>query len=144
MSGVNKVIIVGRLGRDPEVRYTPDGVAVTNFSIATSEEWKDKNSGEKRERTEWHRVVAFRKLGEICGEYLSKGRQVYVEGRLRTRDWQDRDGNKRYTTEVVASDVQFLGSKDGASADRSSYDAPTPDYPELHNNTEIPEDDIPF
>jgi len=100
------------LGNDPEVRYTPSGVAVANFSIATSEEWKDKDSGEKQERTEWHRIVAWRRLGEICGEYLSKGRQVYVEGRIQTRSWDDRDGNKRYTTEIVATDIQFLGSRD--------------------------------
>jgi len=112
MAGINKAIIVGRLGRDPEVRYTPDGTAVANFSVATSEEWKDKNTGEKRERTEWHRVVAFRRLGEICGEYLSKGRQVYVEGRIQTRDWEDKDGNKRYTTEIVANQMQMLGSRD--------------------------------
>ena len=88
MAGINKVILIGRLGSDPEVRYTPSGVAVANFNIATSEEWKDKDSGEKRERTEWHRIVVWRRLGEICGEYLSKGRQVYVEGRLQTRDWE--------------------------------------------------------
>ena len=114
MAGINKVILIGRLGQDPEVRYTPSGVAVANFSIATSEEWKDKDSGEKREQTEWHRIVAWRRLGEICGEYLSKGRQVYIEGRLQTRSWDDRDGNKKYTTEIVASDVQFLGSRDMA------------------------------
>ena len=114
MAGINKVILIGRLGSDPEVRYTPSGVAVANFNIATSEEWKDKDSGEKKERTEWHRIVAWRRLGEICGEYLSKGKQVYVEGRLQTRDWEDRDGNKRYTTEIVASDVQFLGARDGS------------------------------
>ena len=102
MAGINKVILIGRLGRDPEVRYTPSGVAVANFNIATSEEWKDKDSGEKRERTEWHRIVAWRRLGEICGEYLSKGRQVYVEGRIQTRKWQDRDGNDRWSTEIVA------------------------------------------
>jgi single-strand DNA-binding protein len=118
MAGINKVILIGRLGSDPEVRYTPSGVAVANFNIATSEEWKDKESGEKRERTEWHRIVVWRRLGEICGEYLSKGRQVYVEGRLQTRDWEDRDGNKRYTTEIVATDVQFLGSRDSSESAR--------------------------
>ena len=107
MAGINKVILVGRLGRDPEVRYTQDGSAVASFSIATSEEWKDKNTGEKKERTEWHRIVAWRKLGEICGEYLSKGRQVYVEGKLQTRSWE-KDGVTRYSTEIVASDVQFF------------------------------------
>ena len=112
MSGINKVILIGRLGSDPEVRYTPSGVAVANFSVATSEEWKNKDTGEKQERTEWHRIVAWRRLGEICGEYLSKGRQVYVEGRIQTRSWDDKDGNKKYMTEIVASDIQFLGSRD--------------------------------
>jgi single-strand DNA-binding protein len=118
MAGINKVILIGRLGSDPEVRYTPSGVAVANFNIATSEEWKDKDSGEKKERTEWHRIVAWRRLGEICGEYLSKGKQVYVEGRLQTRDWEDRDGNKRYTTEIIATDVQFLGTRDSSESAR--------------------------
>ena len=114
MAGINKVIIVGRLGQDPEVRYTPDGTAVVNFSVATSQEWKDKNTGEKKELTEWHRIVAFRKLAEICGEYLAKGRQVYVEGRLQTRKREDtkNPGVTRYTTEIVANDVQFLGGRD--------------------------------
>jgi single-strand DNA-binding protein len=120
MSGINKVILIGRLGSDPEVRYTPSGVAVANFSVATSEEWKDKDSGEKKERTEWHRIVAWRRLGEICGEYLSKGKQVYVEGRLQTRSWEDRDGNKKYTTEIVANDIQFLGSRDMSDGGRPS------------------------
>jgi len=118
MAGINKAILIGRLGSDPEIRYTPSGVAVANFSIATSEEWKDKDSGEKKERTEWHRIVAWRRLGEICGEYLSKGRQVYIEGRIQTRSWEDKEGNKKYTTEIVASDVQFLGSRDMSDAAR--------------------------
>ena len=144
MSGVNKVLLIGRLGRDPEVRYTPDGTAIANFSIATSEEWKDKNTGEKQERTEWHRIVAFRRLGEICGEYLSKGRQVYVEGRLQTRDWQDKDGNKRYTTEIVASQMQMLGSKDsydntgGGSGYKKNDIPPGPEF------SGSQDDDIPF
>lgn len=116
MAGINKAIIVGRLGADPEVRYTPSGSAVANFNIATSMEWKDKDSGEKRERTEWHRIVVWNRLGELCGEYLSKGRQVYIEGRIQTRSWEDRDGNKRYTTEIIASDVQFLGGRDAADS----------------------------
>ena len=121
MAGINKVILVGRLGRDPEIRYTPDGTAVANFSIATSEEWKDKNTGEKRERTEWHRIVAWRRLGELCGEYLSKGRQVYVEGKLQTRSWEQ-DGVTRYMTEIVASDIQFLGGRDsGDYNNRGAY-----------------------
>ena len=111
MTGINKVILVGRLGRDPEVRYAKDGTAVANFSMATSEEWKDKDTGEKQERTEWHRIVAWRRLGEICGEYLNKGSQVYIEGRLQTREWEDKDGNKRYITEVVAQNMQMLDRK---------------------------------
>ena len=111
MAGVNKVILIGRLGKDPEIRYFQDGTAVANFSIATSEEWKDKESGEKREKTEWHRIVAFRRLGEICGEYLSKGRQVYISGRLQTREWEDKDGNRRWTTEIVANEMQMLGRR---------------------------------
>ena len=118
MSGLNKVMLIGRLGRDPEVRYTPDGLAIANFSIATSEDWKDKATGEQKERTEWHRIVAFRKLGEICGEYLSKGKQVYIEGRLQTRSWE-KDGITRYITEIIASDVQFLGVKDSGNSDDS-------------------------
>lgn len=115
MAGINKAIIVGNLGRDPEVRYTPDGTAVANFSVATSESWSDKQSGEKKERTEWHRIVAWRRLGEICGEYLHKGSQVYVEGKLQTRSWEQ-DGVTRYSTEIVASTVQFLGGREGGGA----------------------------
>jgi len=113
--GINKVILVGNLGQDPEIRYTADGRPIANFSIATSESWKDKNSGEKREKTEWHRVVVFGKLAEICGEYLSKGRQVYIEGKLQTRKWQGQDGQDRYTTEVVVDMrgiMQMLGTRD--------------------------------
>ena len=116
-AAVNKVILVGHLGRDPEVRYTPDGRAICNFTMATTDTWKDKNSGEKRERTEWHRIVVFGRLAEICGEYLSKGRQVYVEGRLQTRKWQGQDGQDRWTTEVVIDQrgtMQMLGSRDSA------------------------------
>ena len=109
MAGVNKVILVGRLGADPEVRYTNTGTAVANFNMATSTNFTDK-SGEKTERTEWHRIVAFGKLGEICGEYLAKGKQMYIEGRLQTREWEDRDGNKRKTTEIVAGMMQMLGA----------------------------------
>jgi len=146
MSGLNKVMLIGRLGSDPELRYTPDGTAVANFSIATSEEWKDKNSGEKKERTEWHRVVAWRKLGEICGEYLAKGKQIYVEGRIQTRSWEDKDGNKRYTTEIVASDIQFLGVKDSNNASGSYINksaAGGPDMP-APQGSETRDDDIPF
>jgi len=142
MAGINKVILIGRLGSDPEVRYTPSGVAVANFNIATSEEWKDKESGEKKERTEWHRIVAWRRLGEICGEYLSKGKQVYIEGRLQTRDWEDRDGNKRYTTEIVASDVQFLGARDSSESARPRSTSTT-DYQGVPAQGPA-DDDIPF
>ncbi len=118
MAGVNKIILIGRLGRDPEIKYFQDGTAVANFSIATSEEWKDKETGEKKERTEWHRIVAFRRLGEICGEYLSKGRQVYIEGRLQTREWEDKDGNRRWTTEIVAREMQMLGPRESGLGNR--------------------------
>jgi single-strand DNA-binding protein len=111
MAGVNKCIIVGNLGRDPEMRYMPDGAAVANFSVATSEDWKDKNTGEKREKVEWHKIVVFRNLAEICGKYLVKGKQVYIEGKIQTREWQDKDGNKRWTTEIVAQFMQMLGNK---------------------------------
>jgi single-strand DNA-binding protein len=113
--GVNKVILVGNLGADPEVRFTPSGQAVANFRIATSESWNDKN-GQKQERTEWHRIVVWGKLGELCGEYLAKGRQCFVEGRLQTREWTDKENKKNYTTEVVANNVVFLGGRDGAGA----------------------------
>lgn len=112
---VNKVILVGRLGQNPEVRYTPSGAAVANFSVATNESWTDK-SGQKQERTEWHRVVVWGKLAELCSQYLSKGRQCYVEGRMQTRQWQDKDGQTKYTTEVQAQTVQFLGGQMGAGA----------------------------
>ena len=114
MASVNKVIIVGNLGRDPETRYSPEGGAITNVSIATTDTWKDKASGEKQERTEWHRVVFFNRLGEIAGEYLKKGSQVYVEGALRTRKWTDKEGVEKYTTEIVADRMQMLGSRSGS------------------------------
>jgi single-strand DNA-binding protein len=139
MAGVNKVILVGRLGKDPEIRYTPGGAAVANFNMATSEEWKDRETGEKQERTEWHRIVAWRRLGEICGEYLHKGSLVYVEGRLQTRSWEDRDGNKRYTTEIIAQTMQMLDS---------AMRGPRSDVRDTAIAVEepigIPEDDIPF
>jgi single-strand DNA-binding protein len=113
MASVNKVILVGNLGRDPETRYAPSGGAICNVSIATTRNWKDKASGEKREETEWHRVVFYDRLAEIAGEYLKKGRPVYVEGRLKTRKWQDKDGHDKYTTEIIAEEMQLLGSRDG-------------------------------
>jgi len=117
MASVNKVILVGNLGRDPEVRYTPEGAAICNVSIATTSNWKDRNSGERREETEWHRVVFYNRLAEIAGEYLRKGRSVYVEGRLKTRKWQDKDsGQDRYATEIVADQMQMLGGRDGGDS----------------------------
>jgi single-strand DNA-binding protein len=122
--GVNKVILIGNLGKDPEVRYSPNGQAVANCTIATSESWKDKNTGEKVEKTEWHRIVFWGKLAEIAGEYLKKGSQVYIEGRLQTRKWQDKDGHDKYTTEIVANEMQMLGSREG----RGGPAASAPDY----------------
>ena len=121
--GVNKVILVGNLGKDPEVRYAPNGGAVANITLATSESWKDKTSGEKQERTEWHRVVFFGRLAEIAGEYLKKGQQIYVEGRLQTRKWQDKEGKDRYTTEIVANEMQMLGSRGGAGGEGAAFSA---------------------
>jgi len=133
MASVNKVIIVGNLGRDPETRYMPNGDAVTNVAVATTESWKDKNTGEKKELTEWHRITFYRKLAEIAGQYLKKGSQVYVEGRLQTRKWTDKDGVERYTTEIIADTMQMLGSRQGmggggggASMDDDYGSAPAP------------------
>jgi len=123
MASVNKVIVVGNLGRDPETRYMPDGAAITNVSVATSYQWTDKASGEKKEETEWHRVVFRGKLAEVAGEYLKKGSQVYVEGRLRTRKWQDKEGQDKYTTEIVADRMQMLGSRAGAGEPRAEAPA---------------------
>ncbi|MFA7279844.1 MAG: single-stranded DNA-binding protein [Sterolibacterium sp.] len=114
MASVNKVILIGNLGKDPDVRYMPSGEAVTNITVATTETWKDKSSGEKKEATEWHRVVFFRKLAEIAGQYLKKGSQVYIEGSLKTRKWQDKEGQERYTTEIVADEMRMLGSRQGS------------------------------
>lgn len=142
MSGINKVIVVGRLGQDPEVRYTQGGQAVCNFSVATSESWNDKE-GQRQEKTEWHRIVVWGKIAEICSQYLGKGRQVYVEGRLQTRQWDDKDGNKRYTTEIVANTVQFLDKANdqaGASAG-AGHSAPQMEPPMNHQGVE---EEIPF
>jgi len=140
---VNKVILVGNLGADPEMRYTQSGTAVANFRLATSERWTDK-AGEKQERTEWHRIVAFGRLAEICGEYLTKGRQVYVEGRLQTRSWDDKEGQTRYTTEIVAREMKMLGQR----GDASGPGAGRPKPPKPSEPPEPPsdnyEDDIPF
>jgi len=126
MASVNKVIIVGNLGRDPETRYLPSGEAVTNISVATTDTWKDKASGEKKEATEWHRVSFFGRLAEIAGEYLKKGSQVYVEGALRTRKWQDKEGKDRYTTEIRADTMQMLGSRAGAGEPRAEREPAAP------------------
>ena len=141
--GINKVIIVGNLGADPDSRAMPSGNAVTNISVATSESWNDRDSGEKKEKTEWHRVVFFNRLAEIAAQYLKKGSQVYVEGKLQTRKWEDKEGNERWTTEVVANQMQMLGdrmsgdmSNDNASSSQSSSDNDNPDI-------EF-DDDIPF
>jgi|SRR5688572_31313631 single-strand DNA-binding protein len=123
MASVNKVILIGNLGRDPETRYMPDGGAITNISVATTDTWKDKQ-GEKQEKTEWHRVAFFGRLAEIAGEYLKKGSQVYVEGRLQTRKWQDKDGNDKYTTEIVADRMQMLGSRQGMGAGATASEPP--------------------
>lgn len=156
MAGLNKAILIGNLGRDPEIRYTPGGLAVANFSIATTENWT--KDGQKESRTEWHRIVAFGRLAEICGEYLAKGRQVYIEGKIQTRDWEDKDGNKRSTTEIVANQMQMLGSRENtysekpssssapsqsgemtrAGDSRRTKDTPEPQYPDMQD------DDIPF
>lgn len=119
---INKAILIGRLGKDPEVRYTPDGTMVTNFNLATDEQWKDKN-GEKVQKTEWHRIVTFGKLAEICGNYLVKGKLVFIEGRIQTRSWEDKEGVKRFTTEIIAGDMKMLDSKGQAKAGGDAADA---------------------
>ena len=130
MASVNKVILIGNCGRDPEVRYAPSGSAIANVTIATSRQWKDKTSGERQEETEWHRVVFFDRLGEIAGEYLKKGKSVYVEGRLKTRKWTDKDGVEKYTTEIIADVMQLLGGREGggggAGGAEDSGSAPAP------------------
>jgi single-strand DNA-binding protein len=141
---VNKVMLIGRLGNNPEIRYTNTGTAVANFNLATSENWNDKN-GQRQERTEWHRVVVWGKLAELCEKYLSKGRQCFVEGRLQTRSWDDKDGNKRYTTEIVASTIQFLGTaaaSTGAGASASEHSPEMTEGPALESS--FTEDEIPF
>jgi single-strand DNA-binding protein len=124
--GINKVILVGTLGKDPEVKYMPSGGAITNVTVATNDSYKDKNTGEKKETTEWHRVVFFNRLAEIAGEYLRKGQQVYIEGSIRTRKWQGQDGQDRYTTEIVASEMQMLGGRPGGGMSAGSYEEGTP------------------
>ena len=150
--GINKVIIVGNLGNDPEVRYSQAGAAITNISVATSEVWKDKQTGQPQERTEWHRIVFFNKLAEIAGEYLRKGSKVYIEGQLRTRKWQDKEGQDRYTTEIVSNEMQMLDARGANSPDRAPGDfdqsappppkSPTPPKPPVDSGNF--DDDIPF
>ncbi len=151
--GVNKVILIGNLGRDPEVRYTAQGSAVANVALATSETWRDKQTGEQQEKTEWHRVVFFGRLAEIVGEYLTKGRQIYVEGRLQTRKWQDQSGQDRYTTEIVANEMQMLGGRGGEGMPAEGGAAARPQrQPEepRQQQQQVPDapadfdDDIPF
>jgi single-strand DNA-binding protein len=140
--GVNKVILVGNLGADPEVKYMPNGNAVANVTLATSESWKDKQSGEQKDKTEWHRVVFFRRLAEIAGEYLKKGSQIYIEGKLQTRKWQDKNGNDRYTTEIIANEMQMLGSRGGGSADFGASSSAA--APAAAATVDEFDDDIPF
>lgn len=145
--GINKVILVGNLGKDPEVRYTPSGLAVANITVATSENWKDKQSGENQERTEWHRVVFYQRLAEIAGEYLRKGSKVYIEGKLRTSKWQDKTtGADRYTTEIVAENMQMLDGKGtgGGAGGESSYERPAAATAEAAPAMDSFDDDIPF
>ncbi len=142
-SGINKVILVGNLGQDPEVKYTAGGAAVTTLSLATSESWKDKDTGTDQEKTEWHRVVLWRRLAEIAGEYLKKGSKVYIEGQLQTRKWEQ-DGQTRYTTEVIGRDMQFLDSR-GSTSENSSYENSNPDMASQDlPDSGITDDDIPF
>ena len=155
--GINKVIIVGNLGNDPEVRYANNGSAIANISVATTDSWKDKNTGEQQDRTEWHRVVMFNRLGEIAGEYLKKGSQVYIEGRIQTRKWQDQSGQDRYTTEIVANEMQMLGGRGGgdmSSGGGGGYQAPQQSAPQQQQPQQAAQpaaapvndfdDDIPF
>ena len=146
--GVNKVILIGNLGADPEVRYTPDGAQVANFNLATSESWNDRTSGEKQERTEWHRLVVWRKLAEIAGQYLKKGSKIYIEGKLQTRSWEDQSGQKRYTTEVVVNELQMLDSRGeggggGGGISRDPGPAAQPEYGPAPGAA-AEEDDLPF
>jgi len=149
--GINKVILVGNLGADPETRYTAGGAAITRVNLATSESWRDKQSGEQQERTEWHKVVFFNRLAEIAGEYLKKGRQVYIEGSLRTNKWQDKEGQDRYTTEIIATEMQMLGGREGGGgppAESSSgfrERSKQPQQPAVaETGPEFQDDDIPF
>ena len=152
--GINKVIIVGNLGQDPDTRYMPSGSAVTNMTVATNESWKDKQTGEQKDRTEWHKVAMFGRLAEISAEYLRKGSQVYIEGKLRTRKWQDQNGNDRYTTEIIADEMQMLGGRGGAGGggmgggggggNFQRNDGPPANNPPPQGSSDDFDDDIPF
>ena len=143
MAGVNRVFLIGHLGNNPEMRYMPSGEAVANLSIATSESWTDKTTGAKREKTEWSRVVAFRKLAEIIGQYCKKGDQIYIEGKLQTRKWSDKSGQDHYTTEIIADQMQMLGSKDNGNRGQSEKPGRFPD-PQPNHDPQTFNDDIPF
>ena len=143
MASLNKAILIGSLGRDPEVRFMPNGEAVCNFSIATSENWKDKQ-GQKQEKTEWHNIVMYRKLAEIAGEYLKKGAPVYIEGRIQTRKWQDKDGNDRYSTEIIADQMQMLGSKKDSESVTPQRQDPKANEPKQSGGFDDVSDDIPW
>lgn len=140
-SGINKVILVGNLGKDPDMRYTAGGDAVANLSIATSESWNDNQTGEKKEKTEWHRVVFFKRIAEVCGEYLKKGSSIYIEGSLRTRDWEDDQGNKRYTTEIIGREMQMLG---GRRSEDNVDQSPQMNSPSPQPEEGLIDDEIPF
>jgi len=142
--GINKVILVGNLGKDPETRFTPDGLAICNLAVATSESWKDKKTGEQQERTEWHRVVLYARLAEIASEYLHKGSKVYIEGKLRTNKWQDKNGNDRYTTEIMANELQMLDSRSNNVGGGASRPAAQPQPATQAAEVESFDDDIPF
>ncbi|MDH3431158.1 MAG: single-stranded DNA-binding protein [Gammaproteobacteria bacterium] len=143
--GINKVIIVGNLGSDPETRYMPSGSAVTNLTVATNESWKDKQTGEQKDRTEWHKVAMFNRLAEVAAEYLRKGSQVYIEGKLRTRKWQDKNGQDRWTTEIIADEMQMLGGRGGGgSAAMGSSQDSGPSSPPPQAGPDDFDDDIPF
>lgn len=150
MSSVNKAILIGKLGKDPEMRYMPSGKAVANFSIATSESWKDKTTGEKQEKTEWHNIVVFDKLAEVCGQYLKKGAQVYIEGKITTEKWQDKTtGADKYTTKIIANEMRMLGSKkdaegNGHTNNSPSYDNQAPSRPAAGGGGDALDDEIPF
>jgi len=145
--GINKVIVVGNLGQDPDTRYMPSGSAVTNFTVATNESWKDKQTGEQKDRTEWHKITMFGRLAEISAEYLRKGSQVYIEGKLRTEKWQDKDGNERYTTKIIADEMQMLGGRGGsggAPMQDSGASQGAPPSPPPQGSSDDFDDDIPF